>query len=154
MINILELCTKMYYFHYVFIIISLIMVNCFIDWTWKLFFHFVSLLFASLYCFLTITTGGSDNKESHCNAGDSGSIPGWGRSSGGRNVNPLQYSCLKTPMCRRAWWATVQRAVKSQTWLNMHTHILINMTIIIFLHKVLFNFKNFCFKINFKKLNY
>ena len=39
--------------------------------------------------------GGSDGKESACNAGDSGLIPGWGRSPGEGNGNPLQYSCLE-----------------------------------------------------------
>ena len=39
--------------------------------------------------------GGSDGKESACNAGDQGSIPGSGRSPGEGNGNPLQYSCLE-----------------------------------------------------------
>ena len=51
--------------------------------------------------------GGSDFKESVCNAGDLGSIPGSERSSGKGNGNPLQYSCLENPMDRGAWWATV-----------------------------------------------
>ena len=38
--------------------------------------------------------------------GDAGSIPGSGRSPGGRHGNPLQYSCLENPMDRGAWWAT------------------------------------------------
>ena len=38
--------------------------------------------------------------------GDMGSMPGSGRSPGGGNGNPLQYSCLKNPMDRGAWWAT------------------------------------------------
>ena len=42
--------------------------------------------------------GGSDDKESACNAGDPGSSPGLGRSPGERNGNPLQYSCLDNPM--------------------------------------------------------
>ena len=44
------------------------------------------------------------------NAGDAedkGSIPGLGRSPGGENGNPLQYSCLQSPMDRGACWATV-----------------------------------------------
>ena len=45
--------------------------------------------------------GGSDSKESACNAGDQSSIPGSGRSLGEENGNPLQYSCLKNPMDRR-----------------------------------------------------
>ena len=52
--------------------------------------------------------------------GDSGLIPGSGRFPGGGNGNPLQYSCLRNPMERRAWWATVHRAAKRQTQLNMH----------------------------------
>ena len=51
--------------------------------------------------------GGSDSKEPNCDAGDLGSIPGWGRSPGGGHGNPLQYSCLENPMDRGAWWATV-----------------------------------------------
>ena len=49
---------------------------------------------------------------------DVGSILGSGRSHGGRNGNPLQYSCLENPMDRGAWWATAHRATKSQTQLN------------------------------------
>ena len=47
--------------------------------------------------------GGSDGKESACNAGDLGSIPGSGRSPGEGNGNPLQYSCLENPMEGGAW---------------------------------------------------
>ena len=42
--------------------------------------------------------GGSDDKESACNAGDLGSVPGWGRPPGEREGNPLQYPCLENPM--------------------------------------------------------
>ena len=58
--------------------------------------------------------GGSDGQESACNAGDTASILGWGRSPGG-NGNPLQYSCLENSMDRGAWPAPVQRVAKSQT---------------------------------------
>ena len=44
--------------------------------------------------------GGSDGKESACNVGDLGSIPGLGRSPGGGHDNPLQYSCLENPQIR------------------------------------------------------
>ena len=47
-------------------------------------------------------------KDLSANAGDirdMGSIPGWRRSPGGRNGNPLQYSCLENPMDGGAWWA-------------------------------------------------
>ena len=45
---------------------------------------------------------GSDGKESACNAGDLGSIPGLRRSPGGRDGNPLQYSCLEDPYGQRS----------------------------------------------------
>ena len=53
--------------------------------------------------------GGSDGKASAYNAGDSGSIPGSGRSPGGGNGNPLQYSCLENSMDGAAWQITVHR---------------------------------------------
>ena len=46
--------------------------------------------------------GGSDGKESACNAGVTGLVPGLGRSPGERNGNPLQYSCLGNSMDRGA----------------------------------------------------
>ena len=56
--------------------------------------------------------GGSDGKASVYNAGDPGLIPGWGRSPGEGNGNPLQYSCLGNLMNRVAWWATVRGVSK------------------------------------------
>ena len=47
--------------------------------------------------------------------GDTGLIPGSGRSSGGGNGNPLQYSCLENRMDRGAWWATVHGVAESNT---------------------------------------
>ena len=47
------------------------------------------------------------SKESACNSGDSGSIPGLGGSPGEGNRTPHQYSCLENPMDRGAWQATV-----------------------------------------------
>ena len=57
-------------------------------------------------------------KKSTCNAGDLGSIPGSGRSPREGNGNPLQYSCLKNPMDREAWWATVHGVAKNRTQLK------------------------------------
>ena len=62
--------------------------------------------------------GGSDSKESTCNAGDLGWISGLGRSPGGGHGNALQYSDLKNPMDRGTWWATVHGVAKSQTQLS------------------------------------
>ena len=57
-------------------------------------------------------------KNQPANVGDAGSIPGLGRSSGGGNGNPLQYSCLENPMDRRAWRAAVHRVTQSLTLLS------------------------------------
>ena len=59
--------------------------------------------------------GGSDSKDSACNAGDVGSIPGSGRSSGKGNGNPLQDFGLENSKDRRAWQATIHGVAKSQT---------------------------------------
>jgi len=59
--------------------------------------------------------GGSNSKESACNVGDPGLIPGYGRSPGEGNGNPLQYSFLENSMDRGAWQATVHRVAKSWT---------------------------------------
>ena len=69
---------------------------------------------------------GSAGKEFICNAedtGDSSSIPGLGRCPGGRNGNPLQYSCLKNFMDRGAWQATVQRVTKDWTQLGINHNL-------------------------------
>ena len=70
---------------------------------------------------VNISLDGLSGKESAFNAGDTGdlgSILGLGRSLGGGNGNPLQYSCLKNPMDRGAWRATVHGVAKSQTKLR------------------------------------
>ena len=68
--------------------------------------------------------GGSDGKESACNAGDPGLIPGLGRSPGGGHGYPLQYSCLENPMARGAWRAEVHSVTKNRTWLRwLSTHM-------------------------------
>ena len=56
-------------------------------------------------------------KESACNAGDAGdagSVPGWGRSPGGGHGRPLQYSCLENPMNRGAWQGTVHGVTRGR----------------------------------------
>ena len=49
---------------------------------------------------------------------DLGSVPGLGRFPGKGNGNPLLYACLENPMDSGAWWATVRRITKTQTWLS------------------------------------
>ena len=62
--------------------------------------------------------GGSDHKESACIVGDSGWIPGLGRSPGKGNGYPLQYSFLENSMDSGTWWAIVHGVAKSQTQLS------------------------------------
>ena len=62
--------------------------------------------------------GGSDGKESPCNAVDWNSIPGSGRTPGGGRGNSLHYSCLENPKNKRAWLATVHGIAKSQSQLK------------------------------------
>ena len=59
------------------------------------------------YEFRKLRPGGLVSKESSCNAGDLGWIPGLGRSPGEGNGNTLQYSCLGNRMDKGAWQATV-----------------------------------------------
>ena len=73
-----------------------------------------------MFCFQDFP-GGSDGKASAYNAGDSGSIPVLGRSSGEGNGNPLQYSCLDNPMDGGAWWAAVHGVAKNWTQLSDFT---------------------------------
>ena len=70
---------------------------------------FVVLLYSSCFflCGLGSFSGNSDGKESACSTRDLGSIPGFRRSPGEGNGNPLQDSCLENPMDRGAWRATV-----------------------------------------------
>ena len=76
-------------------------------------------------------SGGSDSKESACNAGDLGLIPGWGRSIREGNGNPLQYPCLENPMNKGVWWDTVHGVPAEQLSMHVrtHTHTHINLGI-------------------------
>ena len=66
--------------------------------------------------------GGSDSKESACNAGGQGSIPGLGRSPGKGNGNPLQYFCLENSTHRGDLWATVLWGHKESDTTERLTH--------------------------------
>jgi len=67
-------------------------------------------------------SGGSDGKEATCNAGDSGSISGWGKSPVEGIRYPLQYSCLENPQGQRTWRATAHGVAKSWTRLSAQAH--------------------------------
>ena len=85
-----------------------------------------TLSFLVLYFWATvIDPDDSDCKESACNAGDTGSIPGSGSCPGEGNGDALQYSCLENPMDRIAWWATAHVFAELDTteWLTTrHPH--------------------------------
>ena len=59
--------------------------------------------------------------------GDAGSIPGLGRSPGGGNGKPLQYSCWENPMDREAWRVTVHGVAKGWIRLSTHTHFYLSL---------------------------
>ena len=67
------------------------------------------LRFCVYFCFPCSSVG----KESACSTGDPGSIPGWGRSPGEGNGNPLQYPCLENLTDTGVWWAAVHGVAKS-----------------------------------------
>ena len=68
------------------------------------------------YHYTPVFSGGSDGKESACNSGDLGSMPGLGRSPPEKGTGyPLHYSCLDNSTDREAWQATVHGVAKSWT---------------------------------------
>ena len=70
-------------------------------------------LFSIFYCQALCFPGGSDRKESVCNARDPGSIPGLGRSPGEGNGNPLQFLSGEFHGQKSLWWARVHGVAKS-----------------------------------------
>ena len=68
-----------------------------------------------VFLWILIFVGDSDGRESACDEGDLGLIPGSRKSPGERNGNPLQYSCLENSMDGGAWLATVHGITKSCT---------------------------------------
>ena len=71
---------------------------------------------------VSVIAGSSDDKESACNAGDPGLIPGSGRSPREGNGNPLQYFCPENSTDRGAGQAIIHGVAKSWTRLRTHTH--------------------------------
>ena len=74
-------------------------------------------------------SSGSEGKESACNAGELGSIPGLGRSPGEGNGTPFQCSCLENLMDRGVWQATVHRVTKSRAQPSNFTSLQWNVNI-------------------------
>ena len=81
-----------------------------------------------------VSFGHSDGKESACNAGHPGSIPGSGRFPGERNGKPPQYSCLENSVDRGAWSGIAYGVAKSQTQLTS-THISFQISFFVFFDK-------------------
>ena len=84
-------------------------------------------------------SGGSDSKESACNEGDLGLIPGSGRSPGGGNGNPLQYSCLvnlheQRSLAGYSSWGRKESDMTEQlsTHINIHAQVFMEMLICVF----------------------
>ena len=93
------------YIQYLLVFMYIFVKTCFIGFYTCTFVlcKCIVLLTHSVHCFHSIHVPlnlpcSSDSKESACNAGDAGSIPGSRRSSGEGHGNPLQYSCLENPM--------------------------------------------------------
>ena len=85
-------------------------------------YRYITQLYISIFTVVYIQFNGFlEVKVFAWDAGDSGLIPGSGRSPGEGNGNPLQYSCLENPMEGGAWWATVHGVAKSQTRLSDFT---------------------------------
>ena len=80
--------------------------------------HDIFLPLISISILFLNTEDSKTVKESACNAGDPGSIPGLGRSPREGNRNPFQYSCLENSMDRGAWWVTDHEVPKSGTGLS------------------------------------
>ena len=98
---------------------------------WHSAFFIVQLLFSRKFIILHVLStscfpGSLDGKASAYNAGDTGSIPGLGRSPGEGNGKPVQYSCLENPMDPGAWWATVHGVAKSRTRLSDFSSLLLH----------------------------
>ena len=83
-------------------------------------FILINLLSCGFPSFYMGFPGGSDSKESACNARDLDSIPGLGRSPGDGSGYPLQYSGLENSKDRGAWWAIVHGVAESGTRLSIH----------------------------------
>ena len=77
--------------------------------------HLITMVYYLKDFMLVGFPGDSDGKESACNVGDTGLIPGLERFPGEGNGNPLQYSCLENPMDGGTWQATAHGVAKSQT---------------------------------------
>ena len=82
----------------------------------------ISLNYKAFYAYLGLPRWLGGKKNPSANAGDTRWIPGWGRSPGGGNGNPLQYSCLENSTNKGSWRVTAHGVTKSQRWLSTTWH--------------------------------
>ena len=111
---------------------SVIFLSLYIDLAYIYFYHLSTIGYPSFvyphHILIWDFPGTLHGKQSVCNEGDRGLIPGLGRSPGGGHGSPLQYSCLENPIDRGAWWALQslgwQRSdtVEQLTKAHVHTH--------------------------------
>ena len=109
--------------HLTFSLVNFLLIfGSFLNGLFFLSLSFKSFVYMCIYMYIyTHIFQWLSDKESACNAGatgDTGSIPGSGRSPGERHGNPLHCSCLENALYRGAWWATVHGVAKSQTQLK------------------------------------
>ena len=97
----------------------------------------ICICLAAHLCFFVGFLGGTSGKESTCQCRrllrEAELIPDLGSSPEGGHGNPLQYSCLRNPMDRGAWWTTVHKVAKSRTWLkwvSIHAYVLCTSVIV------------------------
>ena len=81
-------------------------------------------------------SGGLDGKESACNAGDLGGIPGSGRPLKEGMATPSSILAWKIPMERGAWWATVHGVTESNTTERLSTALLISISVVLVIAKI------------------
>ena len=108
------------------------------------FLHFLECVWANMTTSLRQNTwfpGGSEGKESACNSGDLGLIPGVGRSPGEGNGSPLQYSCLENPMDGGACQATVHGS--QRVGYDWTTSLSFSLSLSVFLPSFLSSFLSF-----------
>ena len=107
-------------------ILGIIIVFFFFNLNWYFYNRSLTIFLSyhswpGLFTNLTGFTCSSVGKESAWNAGDLGSVPGLGRSPGGGNGNPLQYSCLEYPIDRGAWQTIVYGVLRvGHDWVTKH----------------------------------
>ena len=88
-------------------------------------------IYSCIYLLTGLPRWLSDKESNAGDSGDKSSIPGLGRSLGGGNCNPRQYSCLENPMDRKAWQTTVHSVTKS--WKRLSNGACMHLLVLLFM---------------------